>query len=74
VHGPLHVRGAICLVNSDNERDMGPILDLCVLVFMCFLVAALCACIISPHESACKSSLGDGLHLSSRKLHAITGQ
>jgi hypothetical protein len=24
VHGPLHVRGAICLVNSVNERDFGP--------------------------------------------------
>jgi hypothetical protein len=23
VHGPLHVRGAICLVNSVNERDFG---------------------------------------------------
>ena len=24
MHGPLHVRGAICLVNSVNERDFGP--------------------------------------------------
>jgi len=26
VHGPLHVRGAICLVNSVNERDLGSLL------------------------------------------------